>query len=219
MPTAAELQEEEQRLKEAQADVEAFRWFYDRYFAQIMALVYGLVHDREDASEVTARVFCRALMSLRRYQWRGRPYGAYLHRIALNETVSYWRSERLRCHAHLEAIAPVAGTRRDALSELIWAEEEARVLDAISKLKLSDQTVLSMYYWEGLNTAEIASALRQPQGSVQARLKRARDKLEPTLAGEKQPAGAAKTAPVAASPLRWLGIALQRRLRPDRHPG
>ena len=201
--------EECRRLALAQADPAAFRWFYDQYGPGILLFLRGLVRDHGVAEELHARVFAQALLGIDRYRWRGAPYGAYLHRIAVNQAKSHWRSRRGRQFVEADADLPWPDPRADVLSGLITAAETRRLREAIAELPAADRTVLTMHYWESLSTVQIAATLGEPQGTIRARLKRARDKLERALAEESPP-----TAPKAGSEGRpgCLTTALQRRL-------
>ena len=82
--TAAELEEERLEILAAQRDRAAFAPLYERYVDQIHAYVYTLTHDMEEAADVTATTFARAMEELPRFQWRGVPYSAWLYRVAGN---------------------------------------------------------------------------------------------------------------------------------------
>lgn len=203
------LQEERRRLELAQTDASAFEWFYRRYDVQILLFLRSLVGNHDDAQELHDKVFTRALLNLKSYRWRGHPYGSYLHRIAANEAMSYWRARRRRQFVDADGALPLPDPQASPLSRLITEEEVERLHKAIAALNEADQSVLTMYYWGGRNTAQIAADLGLPKGTIQARLDRARDKLEKVLI-EKQPKAAPKVAPEGG--IKWLANMLHRRL-------
>src|ERR1700681_2381906 len=82
--TAAELEEERLEVMAAQRDRAAFAPLYERYVDQIHAYVYTLTHDMEQADDVTAATFAKAIEELPRFEWRGVPYSAWLYRVAGN---------------------------------------------------------------------------------------------------------------------------------------
>ena len=69
--TAAELEEERLEILAAQRDRAAFAPLYERYVDQIHAYVYTLTHDMEQADDVTAATFAKAMEELPRFEWRG----------------------------------------------------------------------------------------------------------------------------------------------------
>jgi len=210
---ARDLEEEHRHLLAAQQDPAAFRWLYDRYYLRINLFLRGLVHDPALADDLTGAVFAQTLAALPRFRWRGVSYGAYLHEVALNEARGHWRKRsRWRPVAEEEA-APLADTRPDTLSALVTAEREQELRAAIARLGQADRTVLALHYWEELAVAEIAELLDEPQGTIQARLLRAREKLrrhlrQQELRGAHGPDG-------DSVPARFRREIL-RRLRPER---
>jgi RNA polymerase sigma-70 factor (ECF subfamily) len=171
------MEEERRWLESAQRDPEAFRWFYDQYCHGIRCFLRGLVHDADLADELTARTFANALSSLEHYKWRGVPYGSYLHRIATNQAATYWRERASRQYFEPDAVAPLVDPSPDALAKLSGADQIERLREEIEKLSTAERTVLAMHYWEDLGVAEISEILDEPEGTIQSRLKRTRDKL------------------------------------------
>ena len=56
--------------------------------------------------------------------------------------------------------------------------------DALARLKEGLRLPITLYYMEGLSVAEIAQAMRLPQGTVKNRLARGRKKLAELLGEE-----------------------------------
>ena len=76
---------EERRLVEAaQRDIACFAEVYEHYFELVYAYAARRVHDRNEAEDLTAEVFHKALRSLPRFKWTGAPFAAWLFRIAAN---------------------------------------------------------------------------------------------------------------------------------------
>src|ERR1700680_5265357 len=82
--SVAELEEERKEILAAQRDRAAFAPLYERYVDQIYAYAYTLTKDKEQAEDVTAATFAKAIEELPRFQWRGGPYSAWLYRGAGN---------------------------------------------------------------------------------------------------------------------------------------
>src|SRR5216684_2207362 len=76
---------EERRLIEAaQSDPARFADVYEKYFALVYAYVARRVRHRDEAEDLTAEVFSKALANLPRFKWRGAPFAAWLFRITSN---------------------------------------------------------------------------------------------------------------------------------------
>src|ERR1700704_4260107 len=80
-----EKEAKERRLIEAaRSDPARFADVYENYFALVYAYVARRVRNRDEAEDLTAEVFRKALASLPRFKWRGAPFAAWLFRIASN---------------------------------------------------------------------------------------------------------------------------------------
>src|SRR5690349_13389379 len=75
----AELDAERRLVEAAQADPARFGELYERYVDAIYSFSYHQTGSHQQAEEVTAETFERALKHLPRYRWRGVPYSALLY--------------------------------------------------------------------------------------------------------------------------------------------
>src|SRR5258708_19115851 len=73
--------EERRLVAAAQRDIACFGDLYEHYFELVYAYAVRRVRDRNEAEDVTAEVFHRALRSLPRFKWTGAPFAAWLFRI------------------------------------------------------------------------------------------------------------------------------------------
>src|SRR5260370_37827838 len=76
-------------VEAAQKDPARFGELYDIHFERIYAFVARRVRDRDNAEDLTAEVFHKALANLKSYEWRGTPFGAWLYRIAANAVADF----------------------------------------------------------------------------------------------------------------------------------
>ena len=82
---ALHYESDEQLLIEAaQRDPSRFGELYEANFEKVYAFIVRRVRDRDVAQDLTAEVFHQALANLRRFEWRGLPFCAWLYRIAAN---------------------------------------------------------------------------------------------------------------------------------------
>jgi RNA polymerase sigma-70 factor (ECF subfamily) len=59
------------------------------HFDRVYADVARQVATRSDAQDLTAEVFQQALADLRRFEWRGVPFAAWLYRIAADAVTDH----------------------------------------------------------------------------------------------------------------------------------
>jgi RNA polymerase sigma-70 factor (ECF subfamily) len=143
-------------------DAEAFGMLYDRYADQVFRMVYHRLGDRADAEDVTAEVFHEALANIKKFEWRGAPFSAWLYRIASNAIADRWQRTQ-REQASTEADDPP--DQRDSISpEEI--EKRARLFRLVAGLPTDQRTVIEMRFAAGKSIAEIARELGRTDGAV-----------------------------------------------------
>src|SRR5205085_11294335 len=107
---------ERARIRAAQdgsvADLEALcREHWPRAFRA----AYLVVHDAAAAEDIAQEAFLAAVRSLDRFD-RGRPFGPWIHRIAVNRAIDWARARSLRREGEeLDVPAPGAAERDDEL--------------------------------------------------------------------------------------------------------
>jgi len=90
---ATEDEIDERRLIEAaQRDPGRFAEIYEANFARVYAYVARRVPGREEAEDVTAEVFQRALAGLVGFEWQGTPFIGWLLGIAGNLIARRWKA-------------------------------------------------------------------------------------------------------------------------------
>jgi RNA polymerase sigma-70 factor (ECF subfamily) len=83
--------DERHLVEAAQRDPACFADLYERHFERVYAFVVRRVRDRSAAEDLTSEVFHQALANIRRFEWRGAPFGAWLLRIAANAIADRWQ--------------------------------------------------------------------------------------------------------------------------------
>ena len=71
-------------IEAARKDPRRFGDLYEENFERVYAFVVRRVRDRDQAQDLTADVFHRALAGLSRFEYRGVPFAAWLFQIARN---------------------------------------------------------------------------------------------------------------------------------------
>jgi len=78
-------------VEAAQSDPARFDELYERNFHRVYAYVVRRVGDRHQAEDLTAEVFHEALAGIRKFEWRGVPFIAWLLRIASRAIADHWQ--------------------------------------------------------------------------------------------------------------------------------
>jgi RNA polymerase sigma-70 factor (ECF subfamily) len=108
-------------------------------------------------------------------------FRAYMLCIAYRVFCKHLRGSYRADAVRLEELS-VAELGTTPSSLIARAQEQRLLLEGLRALPVNYQVVLELYYWEELNTVEIAEVLGVPSGTVRTRLQRARDALEAELA-------------------------------------
>ena len=110
------------------------------------------------ADDVTAVVFERCWIGIATFRPRNQTVRPWLFRVAANELASHYRREGRRgAREHLAAVRDRPLTDQADVGD--GCSDEVELLDAMSRLRPRDQTVLSLRFLADLTTQEAAEAL------------------------------------------------------------
>jgi len=174
--------EEQLLIERAKRDAAAFGVLYERYVDRIYNYVFYRVGDTQDAQDLTARVFYRALAHMEEYHDRGAPFAAWLYRIAHNLVANWYRDQSRRREVRLDDAVTLT-EKSDSPDRLAEKSEERNfLLSAIRQLPGERQELLILKFVEELSNAEIGRILGRSEGAVKSLYHRTlialRDELE-----------------------------------------
>jgi RNA polymerase sigma-70 factor (ECF subfamily) len=148
-------------------DSEALSELYRRYADAIFRYVYYRVGDQAVAEDLVSDVFVRMLEGLPSYQDIGRPFEAWLYRIAHARVVDHYRKGNRRRVAPLdERLA--AGDEADPRQLAVDRDDRRRTWEAVNELTEDQQQVISLRFLAGYSTQEVACLLGKTEGAVKA---------------------------------------------------
>jgi RNA polymerase sigma-70 factor (ECF subfamily) len=111
-------------------------------------------------------------------------FRAFVFTIARRKLLNHFRAWQ-RHGARLDPLEHSFADLEPGLSEVVAEREEQRRLQhALRRLPIDAQVALELHYWEGLSIAEIARVVDAAEGTVKARLSRARVRLRELLAAD-----------------------------------
>src|SRR5271168_681997 len=146
-------------VEAAQKDPAQFAELYELHFETVYAFIARRVGDRAAVEDLTADVFHKALANLKRFEWRGVPFGAWLLRIAVNAIVD--RSKR---HGREIAVDdPPELSTRPGLGQV---EDRARSFRLVNELPVDQRHVVIMRFAEQKSIREIAQDLGRSEGAI-----------------------------------------------------
>lgn len=147
-----------ERLKN---DPEAIGEVYDRHAQKIYSYLLKRCGHKETAEDIVTQCFMKLLESAPKLEWRGVPISAWLYRVAANALADHWRSSSVRKTTSLddedEGWDPPAPDDASWLAEM--SIEADRLKKAMDELSRRDQEVLTLKFYGGYDTEEIAADL------------------------------------------------------------
>jgi RNA polymerase sigma-70 factor, ECF subfamily len=162
-------QEDDQILANiAKNDTNAFGELYERHVTSIYRYVYYRVGNAEDAEDLTARVFMRALKHVKNYNDRGVPFTAWLYRIAHNVVANYHRDNSRHPSVPLDEMELHSAHHDDADSNIDSARERERLLRAMRLLPEDRQQLVVLKFVEQLQNAEIGQIMNRSEGAIKS---------------------------------------------------
>ena len=155
----------------ASKDAAALDAFYERYNRLAFSLVLHIVGNRSDAEDVLLDVFWQVWQESSRYDAsRGKPV-AWLLTIARTRAIDTLRSSNRRQMKNeiLEDERPATQAASEP-DRLILSDIRRAVQEVLQELSVQ-RVPLEMAYFQGMSHTEIASALKQPPGTVKDRIR------------------------------------------------
>ena len=181
-----------------QGDREAFDGLVERHLQHVWAVVWRIVHHREDAEDVVQEVFLAAFQGLSGYRGESR-LSTWLHRIAVTRALNHLdRSEERmrRLSESLEEQNVDGGTGIDGgpawpssappspLQALEARDLARRLSKCMGRLPAPWRAIIALRDIEAHSYEEIAGLVGVALGTVRSRLARARLALRQCVAGE-----------------------------------
>ncbi len=171
-------------------DVDAFGELYQRTHRRIYQYIRQMVPTPEDAEDLMQEVYLRAWSGLQGLQ-ASEAFWVWLHRIARNAVLD----SRKRKQLHTVSLESTFTDEEDGETESVeiadWSDnpehlvlseaEQEAVRQAVRSLPENHREVVTMYYLEDMEIAEVAQVLGVPKNTVLSRLARAREALRRKL--------------------------------------
>jgi len=178
-------------------DRDAFRELVERYQRRVLAVVVGMLHDRDAALEVTQETFIKAYRSIGNFKGDASFY-TWIYRIAVNLSIDFQRREWKKPlvdggrgpirgpnhESHRDEVLERIGDehpRGDPFEATKDSELRERVRQAIDELTPDHKAVILLRELEGLSYEEISRVMQCSKGTVMSRLHYARKKLQARL--------------------------------------
>jgi RNA polymerase sigma-70 factor (ECF subfamily) len=167
-----------QRLKSG--DGVAFRELVERHESKIHSVIYGILRNRDDADEIAQDVFAKVYFSIKAFAARSSLY-TWIYRIAVNECYEFLRKKRpklVRESDSDDVLLTRVQTIPDGRPTPDRVAMQRNFVDKLLALMPDDDRLLLIWKEvEGFSLAELSQMTGLNEGTIKARLFRARRKL------------------------------------------
>ena len=184
------LKDEDQILvkKALGGDQKAYHTLVARHKRAVFHIIYKIVSDQEEASDLMQETFMKAFVSLSTYNPQYR-FSTWLYKIAANSAIDYLRKKKRGTVSLNEPIkteedqieVEVPDWSKNPEAEWVAKQKAMSIEEAIQSLPKQFREVIIYRHKEDKSYEEISEILKIPVGTVKARIFRARELLKKKL--------------------------------------
>jgi RNA polymerase sigma factor (sigma-70 family) len=176
------ISEEKQLVENARTDAESFVKLYDYYFPKVYSFIAAKVGNRLDAEDITSEVFMKALENLDKFEWRGKPFIAWLFTIARNSVNSFFKKSIKGKTSELDESRLKAKDKGPSPDKkAAEGELSSKVKNVLRKLPERESNVVQLKFFSQMNNREIVAATGLSESNVAIILYRTLRKIKPDL--------------------------------------
>ena len=148
-------------------DANAFGELYDRYVERVYRYLYFRTGSHPEAEDLTEQVFLKAWEAIGRYRWQGRPFLAWLYRLAHNSHIDHVRTQKPTTSLTNDE-RPLDVPSQAAQVELARTLDADLLTRALGQLTPDQQQVIVMKFIEGMDNDQIAASMDKREGAIRA---------------------------------------------------
>jgi RNA polymerase sigma-70 factor (ECF subfamily) len=158
--------------------VNTFSYLVDRHKDKAFNLAFRICGNREEAEEIAQDAFLKAYRSLKYFKMKS-SFATWLYRIVYNTAISLVRSRK-------KGLLSIEEFPADAVDFLGFNKTENEAADdyrnslvnfALQKISEEERGLITLYYYNDLNTEEISKITGINKSNIKVRLFRARQKM------------------------------------------
>ena len=167
----------------------AYAELMSRYRDSIYHTMFKMVHNHDDAEDLTIEAFGKAFRKLHTYT-PNYAFSTWLFKIATNNGIDFLRKKRLKLLSIDDPLEKegeqdfsnnLKSTALDPEERYIRQQRKLIMRDLLSKLSDKYRIMIELRFFEELSYQEIAEQLNLPIGTVKAQLFRAKELLYDVL--------------------------------------
>jgi RNA polymerase sigma-70 factor (ECF subfamily) len=142
---------------------------YEAHAGALYAFLRRRGATHEDAEDLVADTFVRALAAAATYEERGYPLSAWLYRIARGRQIDLWRQQGRRPSVAIDAVCVAVESIEHTIIGRVWCQELLAAADLTERQRAA--IAQRIVYSQTLGAA--AAAMQTSRGAVKALQRRA----------------------------------------------
>jgi RNA polymerase sigma-70 factor (ECF subfamily) len=174
--TESDLKLELQQIEAAKHNPARFDILYDKYYKQIFIFVHRRTGEEDLTADLVSQVFLKALMNIRKYEFKGVPFSAWLFRIAFNEINMYFRRNNA-----IRVVSLDQGNLGSLIEEAEGednSEAQHRMLKALKQMSEEDTQLIELRFFEKRSFAEVGNIVGITENNAKVRVYRILEKIK-----------------------------------------
>lgn len=161
-------------------DKEAYRQLVDRHRDMAYTVALKLMKDEDSAEEIAQEAFIKAYQKLSSFKGNS-SFSTWLYTIVYRTAIYHLRQAKPH-HSIDHQVMEMKSNKLSASDTLVKAEEKEIVRRAVDQLPKLESLIISLFYMDDKDVAEIATITNLSKANVKVKLFRARKKLKKILA-------------------------------------
>jgi RNA polymerase sigma-70 factor (ECF subfamily) len=170
----------------ARSDPTAFATLYGRHRDSVFRYLRARCTNDDDALDLTAVTFERALVAISRYRPLGAGFSAWLLRIARNAAIDHGRRRRAGPTTAALREAERQPAHDDPEATAIASDEHRRLRDLVRALPEMQRDALALRYSAGLTARQIGVVIGKSEEATQKLITRALSDLKEAYGNEQR---------------------------------
>jgi RNA polymerase sigma-70 factor (ECF subfamily) len=165
-------------IEASEGNIESFESIYNAYSVFVYNVAFRVVHNVDEAQEVTQEVFLTVYRKLKSFKFKS-SFKTWIYRITVNLAINHAKKRSKEQSRTFEYDDNKEFNKSiDSVGGKIEREQQEKVVSTLlAALNPDQRTCVVLRSLEGLSYQEIAESLNININTVRSRLKRARETL------------------------------------------
>ncbi|WP_051313679.1 RNA polymerase sigma factor [Sporocytophaga myxococcoides] len=177
--TKEEIARELEWIQASRSDPKHFSHIYNKYYRKIFLFIYKRTDNEDLTADLASHVFLQALINIKKYEFKGLPFSAFLFRIATNEVNLYYRKTKAVRSINIEE-ADILELKEELHLDKTEDLEDG-MLKAMEYLDEKEIQLIELRFFDQKSFKEVGYILGITENNAKVKTYRILDKLREIL--------------------------------------